>query len=529
MTTPQALRKHAAETPADRTAYVRALLDMHLPEGIGVSGGDGTSQGTGELVELRDPATGALLTSWQDPGEPGADRALGLASAGFNAWRGLGPAGRAAMLRRAGAAMRAQAAELAELETATTGKPIRDTTAELGAIGQMFDVYAGWAERINGETLNVGDRWHAYTRLEPFGLVVVVAPWNAPLLTACANALPALAAGNSVVVKPSEFTPVSAVRLANLFVEAGAPPGVLTAAPGLGHTMGTALTTAPQAGKIVFIGSVPTGREVAAAAARSGTPTILELGGKSANIVFDDADLDAASDGALSAIFSGAGQSCQAGSRLLVHERVRDDLVRRIRSGARLLRVGDPLDPATELGPIIHARQYDRIGALIELGRGHGARLLDEFPLPAPLTGSPFTDGLWVMPTLLDGVHEQNPLNHTEVFGPVLSIDTFADESEALVRANGTEFGLAGAVWTSDVARAHRFAAAVEAGTLYVNCYKVGHPLAPFGGFRASGWGRASGRGVVEEFVQSKMVWVPTGTLPAPFPSLAGRSMGGGG
>ncbi len=516
MTTETRLGSKRAEIAHD------VLLDQ-LPAGVGWCSGETTRLGTGETVELRDPSTGRLVTTWNDLGPDLAAVAVEKAAEAQRVWWGMGPRRRSEVLRGVGDLVRDQAEDLALLETVTTGKPIRDTRGELGAIAHMFAIHAGWAERINGETLCVDPSWHAYTRLEPFGVVVAITPWNAPLLTACANALPALASGNSVVVKPSEVTPVSTVRLAALFHTAGAPEGLFTAAPGLGPTVGHTLVTHPGVGKVVFIGSVGTGRAVAASAAQAGIPTILELGGKSANVVFDDADLDAAADGALSAVFSGAGQSCQAGSRLLVHEAVHDELLERMRVGARRLRVGDPLDPRTELGPIIHRAQYERIRELVEVGLARGARRLDEIELPTGVADAAMTEGNWIMPTILDGVGHDHELNHTEIFGPVLCVDTFVDEQDALAKANGTEFGLAGAVWTADVARAHRFAAGCESGTVYVNCYKVGHPMAPFGGFKASGWGRASGRGVVEEFVQSKVVWVATGDPAPPFPSLAGE------
>lgn len=497
-------------------------MAAQLPDGIGVCAGEEVIPGGGEPIELRDPARDELIATWRDPGAEGARTALGLAAEGFRGWTALGPAGRADVLREAARLIEAEGPRLALLETATTGKPLRDTTAEIRAVVHMFRFYAGWAERINGETLGVPGDWHAYTLRQPFGVVVAVTPWNAPLLTAAANALPALAAGNAVVVKPSEFTPASTIRLARLVTAAGAPRGTLTAAPGLGPTVGSVLTTDPRTRKIVFIGSVATGRSVAAAAASQGIPSVLELGGKSANVVFADADLDAAAAAALAAAFSGTGQSCQAGSRLLVQREVRDALVDRMLAGLARLRLGDPMDPDTELGPIVHRAQLDRVAELLGKGLAEGAHRLNDTPLPASITASDLRGGHWMTPVILDRVGPDSTLEHTEVFGPVLCMDTFADEAEALARANGTAFGLAGAVWTGDVGRAHRFAAAAQAGAFYINCYKVGHPLAPFGGFKASGWGRASGRGVIEEFTQSKAVWLPTRPLPPAFPSLQG-------
>ncbi|SFQ55287.1 aldehyde dehydrogenase family protein [Amycolatopsis rubida] len=504
----------------DRAAMVRHALEREVPGGIGICSGQQVHPGRGDRFPLHDPTSHALVTEWPDPGREGADLALAAAVEGFARWTALGPAGRADALRTAAQLVEARAGDLARLETLTTGKPLRDTTAELRAVVTMLKFYGGWAERINGETLGGAGSWHAYSLLQPFGVIVAVTPWNAPLLTAAANGLPALAAGNAVVVKPSEFTPASTIRFAQILHEAGLPLGAFVAAPGLGATVGAALTTDRRVGKVVFIGSVGTGRAVASASAAAGIPSILELGGKSANVVFADAGLDDAAAGALSAVFSGTGQSCQAGSRLLVQDSIRDKLLDRIVAGARVLRVGDPLDPETELGPIVHRAQYERVRELVALGVAEGARQLADLPLPAGIATGPMRTGNWCTPVLLDGVAADHSLEHTEVFGPVLAIDTFSDENEALARANGTEFGLASAVWTRDVARAHRFASAIQAGTCYVNCYKVGHPSAPFGGFKSSGWGRASGRGVVEEFTQSKAVWVATQRTAPAFPSL---------
>lgn len=330
-----------------------------------------------------------------------------------------------------------------------------------------------------------------------------------------------LAAGNAVVVKPSEFTPVSTLRLAELAHQAGLPDGAFNVAAGLGATVGAALTSDPRVGKVSFIGSVATGRRVAVAAAEAGIPTVLELGGKSANIVFADADLDRAADGAIAAVFSGAGQSCVAGSRLLIERGIHAEFVERVAERAARLRLGDPLDPATEVGPIIAAPQFATVASLIEAGIKDGGRLVTDAQLPADLTSSALAGGHWVMPTLLDGVTPANRLETTEVFGPVVGADAFDTEAEAIERANGTAFGLAGAVWTGDVSRAHHVARSVKAGTFWVNAYKTIHVAVPFGGFGDSGHGRSSGPGVLDEYTQTKAVWVPTRAAGAPFPSLS--------
>jgi acyl-CoA reductase-like NAD-dependent aldehyde dehydrogenase len=285
--------------------------------------------------------------------------------------------------------------------------------------------------------------------------------------------------------------------------------------------VGAALTSDRRVGKVSFIGSVPTGRRVAVAAAQAGIPALLELGGKSANIVFADADLERAADGAIAAIFSGAGQSCVAGSRLLVERSVHARFVELVAQKAARLRVGDPLSADTEVGPIITAQQFATVTSLIEAGMNDGGRRVTGGTLPDSLAGSSLAGGHWVMPTLLDGVTPQNRLETTEVFGPVVGADAFDTEAEAIARANNTNFGLAGAVWTSDVSRAHHVARQVKAGTFWINSYKTIHVAVPFGGFGDSGHGRSSGPGVLDEYTQTKAIWVPTRAAGAPFPSLS--------
>ncbi|MHC5260110.1 aldehyde dehydrogenase family protein [Streptomyces sp. UC4497] len=502
-------------------ATARAALDAHFPQGLGSFVDGQVLPGRGEAVSLTSAATSEWVADYADAGTEGADAVLASAVRGAEVWAATDPFERAAILREVSRTVAEHVEELAALESATTGKPIRDTRGEAAKVAEMFGYYAGWADKLLGHTIPVPGNWHTYTERVPWGVVVAITPWNAPLFTGGWNSAAPLAAGNAVVVKPSEFTPASTVRLAQLAHQAGLPDGVFNVATGLGSTVGATLTSDARVGKVSFIGSVGTGRRVAVAAAAAGIPTVLELGGKSANIVFADADLDRAADGAVSAIFSGAGQSCVAGSRLLVERSVHAEFVARVAERAARLRVGDPLDPETEVGPIITESQFATVTSLVEAGIAGGARRATAASLPTQVTNSPLVDGRWVLPTVLDGVSPANVLETTEVFGPVVGVDSFFTEAEAIERANATTFGLAGAVWTQDVARAHHVARSVKAGTFWINSYKTIHVAVPFGGFGDSGHGRSSGPGVLDEYTQTKAVWTPTCAAGSPFPSLS--------
>lgn len=509
--------QHLTSSPATAQSVVQQSFNGQIGSFV-----DGKIEtGTGRELTLTVAATGEAFATFGDVGRDGADHIVQSALRGAAAWAATDAFERAAIMRKVSLAITAHAEELALIESATVGKTLRDARAEVAKVAEMYAYYAGWADKVMGHTIPVPGNWHTYTERVPFGVVVAITPWNAPVFTAGWNSAAPLAAGNAVILKPSEFTPLSTVRLAQIAYEAGLPAGVFNVAVGDGATVGSALTTDERVGKVSFIGSVATGRRVAVAAAQSGIPTVLELGGKSANIVFADADLDRAADGAISAIFSGAGQSCVAGSRLLVQRDIHDDFIARVAERAKKLRLGDPLDPTTEIGPIVTHNQYSTVQTLISRGIEDGARLITPNELPANIASSPLAGGNWVRPTLLDGVSTQNTLETTEVFGPVVGADTFDTEEEAIARANGTRFGLAGAVWTENVSRAHYVARAVRAGTFWINSYKTIHVAAPFGGFGDSGHGRSSGPEVLQEYTQPKAIWVPTQATGAPFPSLS--------
>jgi acyl-CoA reductase-like NAD-dependent aldehyde dehydrogenase len=374
----------------------------------------------------------------------------------------------------------------------------------------MAEYWAGWCDKIEGRIIPVPSGHTVMVRREALGVVLAITPWNAPIFTAGWNVLPALAAGNAVLLKPSEFTPLTSLALGLIAEQAGLPRGLFQVLAGPGQGTGAALLAAPEIAKVVFVGGVAAGRAVAATAAARGVPTVLELGGKSANIVFEDADFASAIQGAQQAIYAGSGQSCVAGSRLLVQRSLHDRFIAALAEAQRRIRLGDPLDAATEMGPVANARQFAHVRELLAAGAASGASVLAaERPAALP------ERGFWVPPTLLAGLSNEARPAREEIFGPVVAAIPFDDEAEAITLANATPFGLAGAVWTRDLGRAHRVAAAVRAGTFWVNGYRTIHVSVPFGGFGASGHGRSSGQEVLAELTQSKAIWIDTAQQPA--------------
>ena len=469
-------------------------------------GGEWVEAATGETFATLNPATGAPLVRVAAGSSADVDRAVRAAEAAFPAWAGLMPAERERLLRRFADLMEERRDELAQLETLDNGKPYRvafNIEANV-AIGQMR-YYAGWPTKLTGQTYAVSSPgFHTYTRREPLGVCGAITPWNYSLVMATQKIGPALACGNTLVLKPAEQTPLTALRLGALALEAGIPPGVLNVVTGYGHTAGASLGRHPGVAKIAFTGSTEVGKAIARAAADTLKHVSLELGGKSPLIIFADADLDAAAEAAVWAIFSNSGQNCVAGSRLYIqraaYDRVLDAVVRRTRQ----LRVGPGLDPETDLGPLISQAQLDQALGFVAQGLASGSALL----AGGAREGGPLGAGYFLQPTVFERVADDAPLGSEEIFGPVLSAFVFDDEDEVVRRANASPYALAAGVYTNHLARAHRMAASLRAGVVWINTYDWFDPAVPFGGVGQSGYGRELGGQVMDMYTELKSVWV---------------------
>jgi phenylacetaldehyde dehydrogenase len=465
---------------------------------------------SGARLETRNPATGELLATLAAGAQSDVDRAVGVAREAFERgpWRSMLPAERARVLWRVADLIEANLDELSELETLDQGKPLWVAKyAEIPGAIEQFRYFAGAATKLEGSTIDPsinyappGKKLFAYTRKEPIGVVGAIVPWNSPLVLTAMKIAPALAAGCTMVLKPAEDTSLTALRLAELVLEAGVPPGVLNVVTGLGETAGAALAAHPGVDKVAFTGSTEVGKLILEAARGNLKKLTLELGGKSPVIVLADADLEQAIPGAANAIFFNAGQVCVAGSRLYVQRKIFDQVVEGIAAQAKSIKLGHGLDPSTQMGPLVSRKQADRVAGYIREGAAQGAEILSggaEGLGPA---------GTFIAPTLLSRVRSDMSVVRDEIFGPVVVATPFDEPEEAVALANDTDFGLAGSVWTESLSAAHRLAADIKAGTVWINSHSMYDASLPIGGVKQSGWGRDSGHQAVENYLETKTV-----------------------
>ncbi|HEY8368485.1 MAG TPA: aldehyde dehydrogenase family protein [Thermodesulfobacteriota bacterium] len=470
-------------------------------------GGEWVEAESRETFESRDPATGEVVAVVPRGRAADVERAVAAARRAFEgrAWRETTPAERGRILSRIAAGIRSRADELARLETLDTGKPLRQARTDVEVAARYFEFYAGAADKILGQVIPLGEGFLDYTLREPWGVCAQIIPWNYPIQIGARGIAPALAAGNTVVTKPAEETPLTALRLGAIALEAGLPPGVLNVVTGFGEEAGAPLASHPDVDHVAFTGSVEVGSLVMQAAARNIKPVTLELGGKSPNIVFADADPQAAVPVIVNSIIQNAGQTCSAGSRLLVERAIRDEWVERVAARMRDVRIGPGLEDP-DLGPVISEGQLGRVMGYLDVARKEGAEIVTGGGRPSDPR---LATGHFVQPTLVDRVKPDMRIAREEVFGPVLAVLPFDDVEEAAAVANSTEYGLVAAIWTRDVSKAHRLAHRLKVGQVYVNTYGAGGGVElPFGGYKKSGFGREKGLEALLTFTQVKNVCV---------------------
>jgi len=468
--------------------------------------GEAVDAASGRTFTTTNPATEAPICDVAEAGPEDVDRAVAAARAAFDTgpWPKMKPSERQRLLWKLGELVEKNADEIARLETLDNGKPLFESRqVDVPMVVNTFQYFAGWATKLAGETLPVHPAFFTYTLREPLGVIGAIIPWNFPMIMAGWKCAPALAAGNTVVLKPAELTPLTAIRIGELALEAGLPPGVLNVLPGKGSIAGEAMVKHAGIDKISFTGSTDVGKRIMRTAADTMKKLTLELGGKSPNIVFADADLDAALRGATAGIFYGKGEVCAAGSRLLVESSIYDEFVAKLADRAKKMAPADPLDPKTRLGALVSRDQMDKVLGYVDIGRKEGARVVAGGER-APVNGK----GWFVQATVLDGVDNAMRVAQEEIFGPVLAVIRFDGVDEAVKLANAVDYGLAAGVWTQNVKKAHSVSRRLQAGTVWVNMYNFYDAGMPFGGTKQSGFGRDLGPECLRDVTQAKSVWI---------------------
>lgn len=476
-------------------------------------GGRWVEAASGKTFDDLNPATGELLAKVAEADKGDVDRAVVAARTAFEEgpWARMSGGERGKILNRIADLLEREAAAIARLESQDNGRPIRETSAQSGIVSRWYRYFAGWADKIGGETIPVEGPYLNYTLRVPLGVIGQITPWNHPLLIATKKVAPALAAGNTIVLKPSELAPLSVLEFGRICQEAGLPEGVLNILPGFGPTAGQAICEHPDVVKIDLTGSTATGQAISRLAAGTLKRVSCELGGKAPNIVFSEADLEAAASGALFAGFIAQGQTCIQGARLFLHTSIHDDFMDRFVDRAGRIRVGDPLLPETQMGPQISRPQLEKIHRYVEIGQAEGAKLVlgGHHPEDPALRR-----GFFYTPTIFADVRNTMQIAQEEIFGPVVVVLKFHDEAEAIREANAIPFGLGAAVWTRDVRQAHRVAQAIRAGVVWINDYHRIDPASPWGGFKMSGIGRENGLEAIRQYTEVKSIWVSLDERP---------------